>query len=213
MISDLEIVPRSTSEAARPRSLRDVVEGGAVVDFAPRGLGLGDVGEHDLPELPLFGRGQLVLALLIGLFGVLVGHLRPFRDLFGRHHDERDLAEFGRAKLDLVGVKIARQLFRRWRIDGSGLGCAEFDIVDGALLVLETVQRLEERFRGLDACRHRAGDLAAQRHMPLLGDIALLGEPDLADHAGEARRIEGTVSALEVGIAHDLALDLVIGLH
>ena len=51
-----------------------------------------------------------------------------------------------------------------------------------------------------------------QRHPPLVGDVALLGVAQLADHALKAHRIELAVEALESRIADDEAHGLFVGL-
>ena len=109
-------------------------------------------------------------------------------------------------------VEIAGQRFRRGRIDGARLCCVELDVVDRALLVLETAQRFDQRFRRLKTGRDRAGDLPSQRHPALVGDIALLGVAELADHPLKTQRIEFAVDALEIRIAEDEAHGLRIGL-
>ena len=67
-------------------------------------------------------------------------------------------------------------------------------------------------FGGSRPARDRAGDLTPQRHPALVGDIALLGEAELADHGLEALRVERAVDALEIGIVEDHAHGLVVGL-
>ena len=148
------------------------------------------VRKHDLRHLALFRRAELVAALLEDLLGVLVGDLGPFADLFRRNHDKGDLAIFGRAELGLVVVEIGGQRFRRRRIDRAGLRGVEFDVFDRALLVLEAAERFDQHFRRFETGRDGAGDLTPQRHPPLVGDIALLGEAELPDRGLEACRIE-----------------------
>ena len=133
-------------------------------------------------------------------FGVLVGDLGPFADLFGVDHDERQFAIFGRAELGLVVVEIGGERFGRGRVDRAGLRRIELDVFDRALLVLETGQRIDQDLRRLEAGRDRARDLAPQPDAPLLGEIALFGEAELPDGGLEARRIERAVQSLEVGI-------------
>ena len=144
------------------------------------------VRKHHLRDFALFRRSELVAALLEQLLGVLVGHLGPFADLFRRDRDKGDLAIFGRAELGLVIVEIGGQRLRRGRIDGSGLRGVELDVFDRALLVLEAAQRLDHRFRRFETGGDGAGDLPPQRHLALVGDIALLGVAELPDHGLEA---------------------------
>ena len=109
-------------------------------------------------------------------------------------------------------VEITRQRLRRGRIDGACLRRVEFDVFDRALLVLEAAQRFDQRFRRLEASCDRAGNLASQRHPPLVGNVALLREAELADHRLKALRIELAVDTLEVRIAEDEAHGLSVGL-
>ena len=109
-------------------------------------------------------------------------------------------------------VEIGGQRFRRRRIDGSGLRGVEFDVFDSALFVLEAAERLDHHFRRFEPGGDGAGDLTPQRYLALVGDIALLGEAELADHGLEALRIEIAVDALEIGIVEDHAHGLGVGL-
>ena len=67
-------------------------------------------------------------------------------------------------------------------------------------------------FRRLETGRNGAGDLTPQRDPALVGDIALLAVAELPDRGLEARRIEGAVGALEIGIAEDHAPGFFVGL-
>ena len=109
-------------------------------------------------------------------------------------------------------LEIGGERLGRGRIDGACLRRVEPDEFDRALLVLEARRDIEHRFRRLEAGADRAGDLPAQRHLALLGDVALLGVAEIADQALEAVRIEFAVDALEVRVVHDELADLVIGL-
>ena len=109
-------------------------------------------------------------------------------------------------------VEIAGQRFRRRRLDGASLGGLELDVVDRPLFVLEAAQRLDHDLRRFETGRDRAGDLAAQRHPPLVGDIALLAIAELPDRSLEAGGVEGTVGPPEIGIAHDHAPGFGVGL-
>ena len=64
--------------------LGEIVERRSRRDAAARGLRFLCVGKHDLRDLALLGRAELVAALLEYLLGVLVGDLGPFADLFRR---------------------------------------------------------------------------------------------------------------------------------
>ena len=66
--------------------------------------------------------------------------------------------------------------------------------------------------RRLDAGRNRAGDLAPQRHPPLVGDVALFAKAELPDRGLKAGRIEVAGRALEIGIAEDRTHGLGVGL-
>ena len=81
-----------------------------------------------------------------------------------------------------------------------------------ALLVLEAAEGIDQHLRRLNPGRNGAGDLTPQRHLALIGEVALLGVAELPDGGLEACRIEGAVGALEVGIAEDHAHGLGIGL-
>ena len=192
--------------------LGDVVERRSRGDAAARGLGFLHVREDDLRDLALLGRAELVLAQLEQFFRVLVGDLRPLADVFRRDRDKGDLAIFGRAELGLVLVEIGGERLGRGRIDGAGLRRAKPQIVDRALLVLEMVQRLQQRLRRLEPGRDRAGELTPQRDPALVGEIARLGEAVLADDGLEARGIEAAAEALEIGIGIDHAHGLGVGL-
>ena len=60
--------------------------------------------------------------------------------------------------------------------DVAGLRAVEHDVVDGALLVLEAVERFDRGLRHDDVAADGAGQLLAQRDAALLGDEARLGE-------------------------------------
>ena len=192
--------------------LGDVVERRSRGDAAARGLGFLHVREHDLRDLALLGRAELVLAQLEQFLRVLIGDLRPLADVFGRDRDKGDLAIFGRAELGFVLVEIGGERLGRRRLDGAGLCRAKPQIVDRALLVLEMVQRLQQRLRRLESGRHRAGELTPQRHPALVGEIAPFGEAVLADDGLEARGIEAAAEAFEIGIGIDHAHGLGVGL-
>ena len=81
-----------------------------------------------------------------------------------------------------------------------------------ALLVLEAAERLHRCLRGLETGGNRAGDLAPQRDLALVGEITLLGEAELPNGRLESLRIEVAVHALEIGVAEDHAHGLGIGL-
>ncbi len=109
-------------------------------------------------------------------------------------------------------LEIGGERLGRGRLDGACLRRVEPDELDRALLVLEARRDVEHGFRRLEAGADRAGDLPAQRHLALLGDVALLGVAEITDQALEAVRIEFAVDALEVRVVHDELADLVIGL-
>ena len=58
----------------------------------------------------------------------------------------------------------------------------------------------------------RARELTPQRNPALVGEIARLGETELADDGLEARRIESAAKPLEIGIGIDHAHGLGVGL-
>ena len=93
------------------------------------------------------------------------------------------------------------------------MGGVELDVVDRALLVLEAAERVDQGFGRRGAGGQRAGDLPAQRHTALLGDIALLGVAELTQHLAEFRRIEIAGGALEIRIAEDGAHGFGVGLR
>ncbi|MGY4294769.1 hypothetical protein ACVWXN_002864 [Bradyrhizobium sp. i1.4.4] len=163
-------------------------------------------------DLALLRRAEPVLALVEHFLGVLVGDLTPFADLFRRDHDEGNLAIFGRAELDLVILEIRGEGFGRGSVDGAGLRGVEPDEFDRTLLVLKARQHVDHGLRRFEAGADRAGDLPAQRHLALLGDVALLSIAEIADHGLEAVRIEAAADALEVGVVHDDLADLLVGL-
>lgn len=192
--------------------LGEVGEAGAAGDLGAGRLGLFDIREHDLQDLALLRRRQLVLALLEQLLRVGVRHLGPLGDRFRRHHQERDLAILGGAELRLVRVVERGEVGGRGRRDGAGLRVSQLQIVDRALLVLKLAQRLHQRLRRLEAGGQAAGDLAAERDAALLGQIALLGEAELADQLLEAIGVELAVGALEVRILQDRLHGVGVGL-
>ncbi len=198
--------------AVEPALLGEVLERHAAGEALAGGLRVRGVGKYDLVHLALLRRAEPVLALLEHLLGVLVGDLAPLADLLRRDRDEGDLAIFGRAELDLVVLEIGGERLGRGRIDRAGLRGVELDEFDGALLVLEARQDVDHGLRRLEAGADRAGDLPAQRHLALLGDVALLGIAEIADHGLEAVRVEAAADALEVGVVHDEVADLLVGL-
>ena len=109
-------------------------------------------------------------------------------------------------------VEIGGERLGRGRIDGAGLGRAEAQIIDRALLVLEMVQRLQQRLRRFKPGGDRACELTPQRDPALVGEIARFGETVLADDGLEARRIEAAAEAPEIGIGINHAHGLGIGL-
>ncbi len=109
-------------------------------------------------------------------------------------------------------LEIGGERFGRGRVDGAGLGCVQPGEFDAALFVLEAREHVEHRLRRLEAGADRAGDLTPQRYLALLGDVALLGIAEIADHGLEAVRIEIAADALEVGVVHDDLADLAVGL-
>ena len=163
-------------------------------------------------DLALFGRAKLVAALLEQLPCIGIRDFGPFSDRFRGNRDKDDLAIFGRTELDLVLVEITGQRFRRWRLDGAGLGRLEFHKVDRTPFVLEAAQRLDHDLRRFETGRNGAGDLTPQRHPPLIGDIALLAIAELPDRSLEACGIEGAVGPLEIGVVQDHAPGFVVGL-
>ena len=199
MIADFAIRPRSTSERLRLRSLARSSNDVPDVDAAARSLRFAFVGKHDLRDLALLGRAELVAVLLEDLLRVLVGDLGPFADLFRRDHDKGDLAIFGRAELGLVVVEIGGQRFGRGRIDRAGLRGVELDVLDRALLVLETGQRIDQHLWRLEAGGDRAGNLAAQPDAALFGEIALFGVAELPDRGLEARGSKSPLNPLKLG--------------
>ena len=108
--------------------------------------------------------------------------------------------------------EIGGQRLRRRRIDRSGLGRAELDVFDRALLVLESRQRLQENLRRFKPGRNRSGDLTSQRNPPLFGDKTLLAVTELPDQELEAPWVERAVDALEVRIAEDQLQGFLVGL-
>ena len=102
-------------------------------------------------------------------------------------------------------VEIAGQRLRRSRIDRAGLRGVEFDVVHRTLLILEAAECFDQHFRRFQTGGDRAGDLAPQRHPPLVGEITLFGEAELPDRGLEASGIECAADTLEIGIVEDHA--------
>lgn len=96
--------------------------------------------------------------------------------------------------------------------DGAGLRVGELQVVDRALFALKLAQRLHQRLRRFEAGGEAAGDLAAERDAALLGQVALLGEAELADQLLEAIGVELAVGALEVRILQDRLHGVGVGL-
>ncbi len=191
--------------------LGEILERQSGSDAAARGLRFVHAGKDDLRYFALLGRAELVLALVENLPRLFVGDFAPFADFVRRDHGERQFSVFGRAELGLAFVEIGGERFRRRRIDGAGLGGVELDVVDRALLVLETGQRVDQQLWRLKPGRDGAGDLPAQRHPPLFGEIALFGVAELPDRSLKTSRVELAANALEVRIVVDHAHDLGLG--
>ncbi|MGY4504759.1 hypothetical protein ACVWYH_008716 [Bradyrhizobium sp. GM24.11] len=204
--------PQIDVGGAQSAFLAEVLEGESAGEALARGLRLGEVREHDLVDLALLRCGKQILALIEQLLRVVIGDVAPLGDLLRRDHGEDDLAEFGRAELDLVILEIGGERLGRGRVDRACLRRVEPDEFDRALFVLEARRDVEHGRRRLEAGTDRAGDLPAQCYLALLGHVALLGVAEIADQALEAVRIEFAVDALEVRVVHDELADLVVGL-
>ena len=146
------------------------------------------------------------------LLRILVGDLDPLADLFGADHDKGQFAIFGCAELGLAVLEIGRQRLGRGRVDRAGLRGVEFDVLDRALLVLETGHGVDQDLRRLDPGRDGAGDLTPQPDAPLFSEIALLGVAELADRGLEALRVELAAQPPEIGIAVDQPHGFFLGL-
>src|SRR5262249_2858875 len=154
---------------------------------------------------------QAVLAFLVSLLEILAGNLDPARALGRQDRNDDHFAIFGRAELRLVLLEIFRQHLGGRSLDLAGLGAVEQHIVDGALLILEAIGRLDHRGGRNRGPNEGSNELLAQHGAALLRHIALLGKAGAADQLLEALAVELAAWPLEARILHDALGDLGIG--
>src|SRR5262249_49053292 len=129
----------------------------------------------------------------------------------GKERDDDDLAKFGCPELPFAWLEILRQHVGRGCRQLARLGAVEQHKLDGALLVLEAIRRLDHRRRR----NRRAGDgseqLLTQHGAPLLGDKSLLVKACVAKDIQETLVVELAARPLEARMLRDTQRDLRMG--
>ena len=195
----------------QPAFLGDVVETRALGDLLARRGGVFRLLEHHLTQLACLRLAVIGLVLVEIGFCVGVGNIARFGDLRRGERQHGDLAVFRRAEQHFAVVVIAFDLLRSRLRHVTRLRRAQRHIFDAAGLGLILADRRQHRLGHLQLAADALGDLPAQQHAALLGDVGLLGKVGLADHRLEALAVEFPLRPAEVRIAGDQLGDVGVG--
>src|SRR5262249_41988455 len=112
---------------------------------------------------------------------------------------------------DLAVLEIPGEHVRCGRLDRAGAAAVEKNVVDGALFVLKAIYGFNFRLGQKRPSDDRGGELAPGDLAALVGDIASLGETDLADQRLERVGIESAGDPAKARVGGDAARDLGVG--
>lgn len=183
----------------------------AAGDLLGRRFGFIGIREQDLPQLAAFRRAELVRVVVIDLARVGVRDCLPLGEALRRQLDKDDAAVFGRAEQNLALLEIFGEFVGARRRDIARLCRTERQIADGPRLVLELLDRCDQRVRRRDVAGNRVGEFATDQRAALLGDEARFGKAGVADQRLEAVAVELAGRAGEILVVDDLLGDLGVG--
>ena len=189
----------------QPEILRRLYEVGSGFDLGRDLLRFLHVRKGDLLHPPPLRLSQRILLGFVGGLEIGLGDVEFGLDRFGRDGDQTDLPIFGLRELLFVIVVIRLQV-RLGRIaDRCGGGLGHKHIFQNAPLLVEPVQRIDERLRA-------AGDIAdGDQQLPsqiLLAhglQISGLAHADVAQGRLKGEGAEVSRTVLERGVLHDLS--------